>query len=306
MDVHGDIAAGLSRPTRTSSLALSILAGCVRRGGPGAAEHAQVAAALSVLSIDRVAPERITEVLAPTLTPECLHGWAHLRPLGHLGDHVLVERILSGAVSDDPRLAGWDAFCHAQPIAKAIRRRAATCRTYCAQLDDQRPLGGSVLVTGAGAAHDLHAYLTAHPQSRLRVTCVEGHAQAAAAVDVLAATVRQPMTVVAQDVATLRLRQQFELVWAPTHGCCLDDRAWVGLASRLYERVAPGGALVLGNVAAGNPSRPYLEVVAGWFLSYRAADQLADLAQATAGPEARVTIEREPEGAYLFVRIPRG
>lgn len=288
---------------RTSALALSILAGCVRRGGPAPSEYPQVTAALSVLSIDKVSPERVAEVLAPTLTPECLHGWAYLRPLGRIGDHVVTERILTGAVSSDPRLAAWDAFCQAQPVARAVRRRSAHLHDLLGRLDARRPLGAAVLVAGSGAASDVHGYLAAHPESRLQVTCAEGHAAAAALAEARCRNLRQTVTVVPQDVPGLRLRNRFDLIWAPAHGCCLDDRAWVVQASRLYDLVAPDGALVVGDVATANPSRPYLEVVARWFLAHRTADQLAALAHATAGPDASVRVDREPEGAGLFTRI---
>lgn len=291
------------RGHRTSALALSILAGCVRRGGPVPSEYPQVTAVLSVLSIDRVSPERVAEVLAPTLTPECLHGWAYLRPLGRIGDHVVTERILTGAVSTDPRLAAWDAFCQAQPVARAVRNRSARLHELLGRLDDRRPLGAAVLVAGSGAAHDVHAYLAAHPESRLRVTCTEGHPPAAALAEARCRDLRQAVTIVPHEVEALRLRSRFDLVWAPAHGCCLDDRAWVALASRLYDLVAPDGALVVADVAAANPSRPYLEVVAGWFLAHRTADHLAALAHATAGPDAAVRVDGEPEGACLFTRI---
>lgn len=306
MDLQRDTSAAASPAGRASSLALSILAGCVRRGGPAPSEYAQVTAALSVLSFDKVAPERVAAVLAPTLTPACLHGWAFLRPLGRIGDHVITERILTGAVSSDPRLAAWDAFCHAQPVAQAIRNRSAHLHGLLARLDDLRPLGATVLVAGSGAAHDVHAYLAAHPESRLRVTCAEGHAAAAALAEARCQDLRQTVTVVPQDVSGLRLRSRFDLVWAPAHGCCLDDRAWVAQASRLYDLVAPDGALVLADIAAANPSRPYLEVVAGWFLVHRTVDQLRALAHATAGPDASVAVDRESEGACLFTRIGGG
>lgn len=304
MDVDRSAVAGMPLlGTRTSALALSILAGCVRRGGPAIEEYPQVAAALSVLHIDKVAAERVAEVLAPTLTPQCLHGWAYLRPHGLPGDHVVIERLQTGFVTPDPRLAAWDTFCQAQPVARAIRNRTTYFHELLARLDERRPHAAAVLVAGSGAAHDVHTYFTTHPESRIAITCVDGNGQAVALAEARCRELRQSVTVLHQDVAAMRHRGAYDLVWAPAHGCCLDDRAWVAQASRLYDLVASGGELVVGNVAAANPSRPYLEVVARWQLAHRTAEQLATLAHATAGPDAVVRVEREAEGALLFTRI---
>jgi hypothetical protein len=303
MELEREVETGARAGTRTSALALSILAGCVRRGGPAPAEYPQVAAAFSVLSIDKVAPERVAEVLAPTLTPDCLHGWAYLRPHGIAGDHVLVDRLLERAVSSDPRLTAWDAFCHAQPVARAVRNRAAYFRDRLADLDTRKPLGAAVLVAGSGSARDVHDYLFAHPESRLQITCVDAVAPAVALAASRCHGLRQPVTVLHQELHALRSRVRYDLVWAPAHGCCLDDRAWIALASRLYDLVAPDGEVVFGNIGAANASRPYLEVVMRWFLVHRSAEQVASLAHAVGGPEATVHVEREPEGAYLFTRM---
>ena len=289
--------------TRTSALALSILAGCVRRGGPTPSEYPQLSAALSVLSIDKVAPERVAEVLAPTLSPDYLHGWAYLRPHGRPGDHVIVDRLLAREVSRDSRVAAWDEFCQGQAAARAIRNRAIYFHELLEHLETRQPLGAPVLVAGCGAGREVRDYLVAHPESRLQITCADGNAPAAALTEERCRGLRQPVTVVPQEAASLKARSRYALVWAPAHGCCLDDRTWVTLASHLYDLVAPGGELVLGNIAAANPSRAYLEVVARWFLVHRTAEELAELAHATAGRDAVVRVEREPEGAYLFTRV---
>jgi extracellular factor (EF) 3-hydroxypalmitic acid methyl ester biosynthesis protein len=254
-DFEGVSVQGTPAGSRTSALALSILAGCVRRGGPTSAEYPQLAAALSVLCIDKVAPEQVSEVIGPTLTPDHLHGWAYLRPYGVIGDHALIDRILTRDVSSDPRIAAWDEFFQAQPAAQAVRNRRAYFHDLLARLDARKPLGATVLVIGCGAGREVHEYLTLHTESRLLVTCVDGDAQAAALADARLRGLRQPVTVLQQEPRALRLRGPFDLVWAPAHGTCLDDRHWVAVASRLYALVAPGGEAVFGNISAANPSR---------------------------------------------------
>ena len=294
---------GVQAGRRTSALALSILAGCVRRGGPAPSEYPQVSAVLSVLSIDKVAPEQVAEVLAPTLTPDALHGWAYLRPYGVVADHVLIDRVLTREISTDPRVAAWDEFFQAQPVAQAVRNRAVYFHGLLTRLESRRPHGAAVLVVGCGSAREVVDYLTGHPDSRLQLTCVDAEAAAVAVADARCRGLRQPVTVLHQDPRTLGPRGRFDLVWAPAHGGCLDDRHWVAVAGPLYALVAPGGEVVLGDLSTAGPSRPYLEVMLRWLLAYRSAEDVAALAHRTAGSDAVVRIEREPLGAHLFTRI---
>jgi extracellular factor (EF) 3-hydroxypalmitic acid methyl ester biosynthesis protein len=289
--------------SRTSALALSILAGCVRRGGPRPSEYPQVSAALSVLSIDRVPPEQVAEVLAPTLTPDTLHGWAYLRPHGVVADHVLIDRVLAREVSADPLATAWDEFFQAQPVAQAVRNRAAYFHSLLSRLETRRPQGGAVLVAGCGSAREVADYLTGHPDSRLRLTATDAAPPAVARAEARCRGLRQPVTVLLEDPGGLGPRGRFDLVWAPAHGGCFDNHQWVAQAKRLHGLVAPGGEVVLGDLSTAGPSRPYLEVMLRWRLAYRSAEDVAALAHDAAGPDAVVRIEREPLGAYLFTRI---
>jgi extracellular factor (EF) 3-hydroxypalmitic acid methyl ester biosynthesis protein len=297
---------GTQAGSRTSALALAILAGCVRRGGPAPPEYPQVSAALSVLSIDQVPAELVAEVLAPTLTPNTLHGWAFLRPHGVIADHVLIDRVLTRDTSADPQVSAWDEFFQAQPVAHAVRNRAVYFHGLLSRLERRRPQGAAVLVAGCGSAREVVDYLTGHPESRLQLTCVDTDAAAVAVAAAGCRGLRQPVTVLHQDSRALAQRGHFDLVWAPAHGGCLDDRQWVAAARRLCDLAAPGGEVVLGDLSTAGPSRPYLDVMLRWPLSYRCAEDVAALAHDTAGPEAVVRVEREPLGVYLFTRIAAG
>ena len=51
------------------------------------------------------------------------------------------------------------------------------------------------------------------------------------------------------------------------------DRLSVAVAGRMLSAVTPGGEIVIGNFAVGDPSQAYMEL-GGWFLHHRTADEL--------------------------------
>ena len=53
----------------------------------------------------------------------------------------------------------------------------------------------------------------------------------------------------------------------------LDDAAAVAMLALFWQRLAPGGRLVVGNFAPHNPTRAFMEWIGNWYLRYRTADQ---------------------------------
>lgn len=73
------------------------------------------------------------------------------------------------------------------------------------------------------------------------------------------------------------------------------------LIAALYETLAPGGLLLIGNAAG--PSRHYFspEFILDWTLVYRSRDEMYALASQVRGAEVRV--EHEAGGAYWFLSL---
>jgi len=76
------------------------------------------------------------------------------------------------------------------------------------------------------------------------------------------------------------------------------------LCRRLYDLVAPGGTLYVGNMVPMNPSRWFMELHLDWFLIYREHAEMLELAR-TAAPDAQSRILEEPTGVNPFVALTR-
>jgi len=74
------------------------------------------------------------------------------------------------------------------------------------------------------------------------------------------------------------------------------------LLGALYECLAPGGEMLIGNAKGPNDYFFCPEFVLDWSLIYRSREQMIELASALPGG-AIIDVELEPGGAYWFLRI---
>jgi extracellular factor (EF) 3-hydroxypalmitic acid methyl ester biosynthesis protein len=82
----------------------------------------------------------------------------------------------------------------------------------------------------------------------------------------------------------------------------LSDRICQALNTHLYERLRPGGLLVVGNFAPNTPRQNLMEHLMEWFLIYRDSRKLAALAPQQASPDDCV-VRAEPSGANIFLEV---
>jgi extracellular factor (EF) 3-hydroxypalmitic acid methyl ester biosynthesis protein len=82
----------------------------------------------------------------------------------------------------------------------------------------------------------------------------------------------------------------------------LTDRVCKMLNSYLYDRLLPGGLLVVGNFAPWTPRKNIMEHFAEWFLIYRDGRQLAALAPEQA-PKDNCVVRAEPTGSNIFLEV---
>lgn len=77
------------------------------------------------------------------------------------------------------------------------------------------------------------------------------------------------------------------------------------LASRLYGQLAPGGTLIIGNMADSRLSNYWpMEFIADWRVEYRNRDEMLDMASRCEGAEVEVRKESTGRVWMLYVRKP--
>ncbi|MNN55140.1 hypothetical protein D3C81_1700010 [compost metagenome] len=158
-----------------------------------------------------------------------------------------------------------------------------------------------VLNVGSGPCRDVHEYLQEHPASHIHFECIEQDEKAIAYARALLGDA--DVTIHEQDAFRFKPgRTRYDLVWSAGLFDYLDDRQFVLLLKVLARTLRPGGELVIGNFTEPNHSRAYMEF-GGWFLNHRSEAQLRTLVALSTLACESVSVEQEPAGLNLFLRI---
>ncbi len=104
---------------------------------------------------------------------------------------------------------------------------------------------------------------------------------------------------------SVREEPRYDLIYCSGLYDYLNDRIIKALNTYLYDRLLPGGLLVVGNFAPNTPVRNFIEHFLEWFLIYRDSKQLEALSPEQAAPEdCRVACEPTTTNIFLEVRKP--
>jgi extracellular factor (EF) 3-hydroxypalmitic acid methyl ester biosynthesis protein len=95
---------------------------------------------------------------------------------------------------------------------------------------------------------------------------------------------------------------KYDLIYCSGLYDYLNDRICKALNSYLYDRLEPGGLLVVGNFAPNTPVRNFIEHFLEWFLIYRDGRHLETLAPDQA-PRENVRISAESTGTNIFMEV---
>jgi extracellular factor (EF) 3-hydroxypalmitic acid methyl ester biosynthesis protein len=79
----------------------------------------------------------------------------------------------------------------------------------------------------------------------------------------------------------------------------LDRRLTLALINRCFEHLKPGGVLIIGNFAPGNPNRIFMDHVLHWKLIYRSKEDIEELFSASLFGH-NLEVVAEEEGVNLF------
>ena len=162
-----------------------------------------------------------------------------------------------------------------------------------------------VLDVASGPARDLREWMLDHPEADVFFDCVDADVHA---ID-HAKNLRQPFSERVEFHHRNAMRflpaKGYDVVWSAGLFDYLMDRSFVFLLKSLLAVTNAGGELVIGNFSPLNTSRDYMELLGDWTLIHRNEKQLIELAREAGAPLSVITVDWEPEGVNLFLRIRR-
>jgi SAM-dependent methyltransferase len=235
------------------------------------------------------------------------------KPRGYAGDHALMDIYYTGEVAPEGFGRMLDTHLHSFPASRAVVARKEYVKAWLASRVSRRSCAKVVdLACGpcrierelfdAGRVADAHLVVVDNdPEALAYARQVLGpHAEhveyaEANAIKMARARAVPPAIAGASFVVSLGLFDYLPRMLA------------VNLLRALRASTAPGGELLVGNFAQGNPTRPFMEWTSDWVLIYRSPEDFMQLFLDAGFAPEELSCEREAEqGLVLMVtaRVP--
>lgn len=269
------------------------------------------------------AAKAMTEtMLTPMLTAAPVIARAYSKPFGYPGDFLVMMHIYKD------RFEGETAFgrvfhklaCE-EPLSAGVRTRKDLVKELTAQVYAMRQAEGlpmRVMSLGCGPAREVVEFLADSPEppSEIHWTLIdqEEKALSVAYQDVLRSIAAREAKCSAQCLYLSfeqMLRDSMAIAGEPQDFiyCVgmfdyLNERRAQALLTALFERLAPGGLLAIGNAQAPNDHSWLAEFVLDWTLLYRDEAALRRLMANVHPAEAEVRREMSQAYDFLLIRKP--
>ena len=247
---------------------------------------------------------------------------ARFKPLGYPGDYEVMNDIYTNHFRGTSLFAkALNLGFTATAAARAVRARKDLIKSELSRLLDEpkeRPL--RVLSIAAGPAQEIYELLEERETMRrpLEVVLFDQDKRALShsygrLKRLVSAKWKQQVTLVHRHDSIKRLlrglpvfgeQRQFDFVYSAGLLDYIQLLTAVSLCRGLYDLVAPGGKLLVGNMAPESPSRWFMELHLDWFLVYRDREEILEIGRAAA-PSAELGLLEEATGLNPFMALTR-
>ncbi len=255
----------------------------------------------------------------PILEVGWLQNRARTKPLGYAGDHQILARMAEQICCDHPLGRLFDDHFLRLAAPRAVRERLHhVAGTLAARCLEHRGPTYRVVSVGSGPGIDIQTALAALPQSerkKVEITLLDLDPEALEHASERILELVPERNLIARRENLYRLASNASLA-AELDGVHLvictgffdylrDDVA-VELLRLFWKWLAPGGRMLVGNFAPHNPTRAYMEWIGNWYLTYRRAEELRDLALEAGLSTPQFDIQTEHTGVDLFLVAEKG
>lgn len=251
----------------------------------------------------------IRDAFGRALSLETNQGLGLRKPHGYPGDYEIIDRIYRKHITDDPTLRNWDLYFHTQAAPRAVRNR----KTYFVGLmkalqkfkPNTEPL--HVLNVASGPSRDVFEFFSSvEDDGRICVECVDTDPDAIAYARSVCRPFLNRVTFKQANALRYTSDRKFDLIWSAGLFDYFGDKGFKFLVERLWDMLAEGGELVIGNFSRSNSTRHYMEVMGDWNLYYRDENDLRSIAHDCGIGDRNVRVDREREEVNLFLHLKRG
>ncbi|MFO1487410.1 MAG: class I SAM-dependent methyltransferase [Verrucomicrobiota bacterium] len=241
------------------------------------------------------------------------------KPLGYAGDYEMMNMIVRNEPEGESLFAKLlQTYILNQAPACAVRNRVDYfVRQFVTETSrvSARGRAANICSLGCGPAREVEKFmaeqaLSHHARFRLLDANEETLAHTAQYLErvrekherhTAIQVVKKPAQFLLKETACATLGDEpFDLIYCSGLYDYLNDRVIKALNTRLYDRLRPGGILIVTNFDPYNPIRHIMEFLFDWFLIHRDGKQLAALAPAHA-PAEQSAVRAELSGCNIFL-----
>ncbi|WP_031527401.1 class I SAM-dependent methyltransferase [Dyadobacter crusticola] len=292
------------------SQTVSMLRQMVANGGPEENDYPVIDEIMQQLyrmkqngQIGKVETAFLQTIFNDEFLANTIHGYVYRKPLGYAGDYALIDMIYTYASFNHPAYEKWDRYFHYHAATSAVRNRKTFFKEKLhAKLKNRKsPL--NLLNVASGPARDLFELYQSIDPAMLKTTCVDIDSDAISFAGDLCQPFADQVQFCKKNILRFSGNEKYDVIWSAGLFDYFEDRVFIMAIKRLLTFLKPGGEMLIGNFSENNPSRGYMEIFGEWFLIHRSPEELIRLSIEAGVHPANITVEQEPMGINLFLKI---
>lgn len=244
------------------------------------------------------------QLISKVLDNNTIFGHTFRKPFGYAGDFLLIEKIYDKYETEDLDFKKWDKFYHSHEATEAVRNRKKYFVKKLEELTLNSPKTDfNVLILGSGPASDVYEYFERNTSSSVNFDLLDIDAKAIEYASEKNRKHLDKLNFIKANVIRFRTDKQYDLIWSAGLFDYLDDKLFVFLLKRFASNLKKQGQIIIGNFSPFNPTIKVMEVMTEWYLNYRDENHLKNLALQADIKKSKISVEKEPLGINLFLKI---
>jgi hypothetical protein len=273
----------------------------IEKGGPELQDYDNFTSIVN--NLEPVKIDDFRNKIKTILNKNTLIGHGFVKPYGYPGDFTLIDKIYSFEINQDLQFKNWDLFFQNQPGANAVRNRKDFFVEYCKNLS-QRKENAKVLILGSGPASDVYEFLTNYSGgNNINIDLIDFDQYA---IDFSVEKNKKFNGQISYNkINALRYNSYklYDLIWSAGLFDYFKDKHFSFLIRKYINCLTDDGEMVISNFSTKNPTKRLMEVLSDWYLNLRTESDLFRIASDGYIDKELVSVDKEPLGINLFLKI---
>jgi extracellular factor (EF) 3-hydroxypalmitic acid methyl ester biosynthesis protein len=294
---------------KTISEHISFLQAMLDKGGPERSEWPEVrmwmneaGSAIEKREYRHEEVDLFYQFVGDSFSRECIQGLTYHKPRKYAGDFELLDKIQTGAITEDPGYKKWDEYFHSCEAPRAVRFRIDYLHEILNTHIKKNTGAFSFLNIASGPCRDLKEFYKKFPDAAIAIECVEHEPEAIEYAKHVMQEKADGIVFHQTNFIRFQYKKKYHLQWSAGLFDYLNDETFIRILARMMTYTEPGGEIVIGNLFAGNPSRYYM-VLFKWLVYHRSREHLFQLAKDAGASPDQIYIYKEPLDVNLFLHI---